>query len=117
MKYFALAFCLLCSTAFGQQSVQVIDSNGNVSTFVVRSYDLTPVTLPIKPYGLNLKPANVPERNVTVTFDAGLAGPGAITIENPYFPDQENSPKLETTFVCFVSYLIGEICARYFRIL
>jgi len=103
MKYFSLAFCMLCSTAFGQQSVQVIDSNGNVSTFVVRSYDLTPVTIPIKPYGLNLKPANVPERkfNGAVTFDAGRAGPGAITIENPYFretdrfPEPENNPKLE----------------------
>ena len=114
-----IALIIFPSVAFGQQSVQVIDSNGNVSTFIVRSYDLTPQIIPIKPYGLNLKPANLPERpRAPVAFDAGAPSGGPLVIENPYFPVSndfpvvENKPKLENIIICFVSYAIGEFLGR-----
>jgi hypothetical protein len=41
---------------------------------------------PIRPYGLNLQPANLPERpRAPVTFDAGARGASPLVIENPYF--------------------------------
>lgn len=110
----------LSTVASAQTSqVQVIDANGNVSTYNVRTFDPTPQVIPIKPYGLNLRPANVPDRmyNGPITFDAGAAGPGSVTIDNPYFPVKEQIPEVENvpkqeSFAALFFRAIGEYLAK-----
>lgn len=116
MKRFILfLICLVVAwftpmLVFGQQAVTVVDQYGNVNTYSVRTFDTTPKVIPIRPYGLNLKPAAIPERvNPYIPPPPAAPNPGPLVIENPYFPEreQENTEKLETVWA-----LIGELFCR-----
>lgn len=109
VKWYAPLLMLVASFAHGQQ-LQIIRADGTVENIQIRTFDTQPTIIPIKPYGMNLKPANVPDRvnPYSPVYRSGTFAP-PVTIENPYFPDraqfpvQENCPKLEI-FQC-----IGEI--------
>lgn len=71
--------------AFGQ-TLQIVRTDGTIENIQVQVFDPRPETIRIKPYGLNLQPANIPERRseyrppVNSTYN-----PGPVTIENPYY--------------------------------
>jgi hypothetical protein len=96
-----VALMLLSNRVFGQ-TVQIVRMDGTVEIVQIRSFDTQPKTLYIKPYGLNLQPANIPDR--VNTYRPAYRPPAAspITIENPYFPvsapfpEPENVAELET---------------------
>lgn len=58
-------------------------------TIIIQSGSNQPTVIPIRPYGLNLKPATVPQRpRPPVTYRPSLYGGGPVVIENPHYQEK-----------------------------
>lgn len=84
----AVLFCM-GNVGFAQNNVQIIRQDGTVEVVRIQPFNTQPEVIRIKPYGLNLQPANVPvrtspapaPRNYSDTY--GVSGP--VVIANPYY--------------------------------
>jgi len=108
-----VALLFVTSTVSFGQTVQIVRMDGTVENVQIRSFDTEPKTIRIKPYGLNLQPANVPERKSEYVPRHQPYNPGPVTIENPYFPEKDDFPEPENTWTLetyfrFIGALIGE---------
>lgn len=114
-KYFpTLLLCLIPAACFGQTNLQITRMDGTTEVIRVQTFDTTPRTIPIRPYGLNLKPANIPARNTpasSVTFNPSPYNPGPAKIVNPYFVEQA-----EPTSGGGLGYFLVLLIKRIFRL-
>lgn len=103
--------------AFGQNNLQIIRQDGSTEVIRVQPFNTTPETIRIQPYGLNLQPANIPERRFPpdrVSYNPAPWTPGPVTIDNPYYREPE--PKPEVRQFSSLRYTLLMIFKRIFRI-
>ena len=90
--------------ALGQQNLVITRTDGTSEVIRVQPFNTEPTVLPIKPYGLNLGVANIPDRVSPYSPSYTPPSPGPVTIENPYF---KPAPKPNWPWVRFIGAVIA----------
>lgn len=104
----AIATVLMAHNVSFGQTVQVVRMDGTYETFQIRQLPTEPKTIRIPPYGLNLQPANLPQRPAApITFDA-YASATPVIIDNPYYVSPK--PSLTELFFRYIGVQLARSC-------